>query len=108
MSDIDITARAEDLAQEIDRHDRATTGSGWSSVREMIAAHDKAFAFHRSAAPEIATVLRALVAEVRLMRPVVTAAESYVDEYGPLNVADRQRHLLCLAVDAMRAQRGGR
>lgn len=51
---------------------------------------------------------RVLVAELAITRPVVAAAASYVDEYGPLNADDRKRDHLCLAVDEMRAQRGGK
>lgn len=185
MTAVDLTARAEELAQEIERHDRAMTQGPYAynddtaritgpgllpkPVAMLWAGNHKQNAAGivnlRNAAPEIATVLRALVAEVHqlrdrangipgltaaldearwerdvvlqrepaagqalneierlrnelvseralvaelaITRPVVAAAESNVDEYGPLNADDRQRDRLCIAVDTMRAQRGG-
>lgn len=160
MTAIALTARAEELAQEIERHDRAMPAAPWPATNDR-----DGIAALRNAAPELAAVLRALVAEladarasidnlkaeimataeedhtirrlcaergfllantpldgVRRManrydelvaevegrRPVVAAAESYVDEHGPITAADRQRDSLCIAVDAMHAQRGGR
>lgn len=113
------TDRALELAAEIERHDGGMTPGPCEAERSyvhfrgslggcigVISPVDAAgIAYLRNAAPDVARVLRGLIAECEAMRAVVEAAERWRDSMGASG-NHATDDLLIAAVDVLRARRG--